>query len=156
MIVRVLRIGRAIGRYCRVGLALTVATLAACGSAQGQGGTSSQSPISVPSGAAVSTTTPSGAATPCGKAGAETLARTAGLVATRIYANELSSAEVTADKSQVEHYQPLLSALASGDRAGVSAAVSSLVFSHTHVVRLRVSRGGVVLADIGGPTSSRP
>ncbi len=141
-------LGRAISLRCAMALALIVATLAACGSAQGKGGRSTGTATSAP---APTVHTPSAVATPCGKAGAENLARTEGLVATRIYANELSSSEVAADRSQVEHFQPLLSALAAGDRAAVGAAVSSLVFSHTHIVRLRVSVGGVVLADIGGP-----
>jgi hypothetical protein len=38
----------------------------------------------------------------------------------------------------------------------VKEAVTSLVFSHTHVVRLRVSRGGEVLADVGGPEILAP
>jgi hypothetical protein len=84
------------------------------------------------------------------------LARTVGLVATRIYASELSSSEVFRDQRQVESFAPLLSALASGNRAGVSEAVKSLVFSHTHVVRLRVTRGGEVLADVGGPEILAP
>jgi hypothetical protein len=79
-----------------------------------------------------------------------------GLVAARIYANELSSSEVSSDKSQVEGFSPLLSAVASGDRAAVREAVTSLVFSHTHVVRLRVTRGGEVLADVGGPDILAP
>jgi hypothetical protein len=145
---RLRHVGRAIRGRWRLALAPTLAALAACGSAQGKGGTSSHARASVVPRAAA---TPGAASTPCGGAGAETLARAEGLVATRIYANELSSAEVSADRSQVEHYRPLLNALARGDRAGVTAAVSSLVFSHTHVVRLRVSRGPVVLADIGGP-----
>lgn len=77
-------------------------------------------------------------------------------MATRIYDNELSSAEVFRDKRQVEGYAPLLSALASGNRAAVRGAVTSLVFSHTHVVRLRVSRGSEVLADVGGPEILAP
>jgi hypothetical protein len=72
-------------------------------------------------------------------------------MATRIYANELSSQEVLHDRNQVETFSPLLSALASGNRAAVKEAVTSLVYSHTHVVRLRVTRGGEVLADVGGP-----
>lgn len=101
---------------------------------------------------AASSAQPLGVArTPCGPAAAEVLARTAGSVATRIYAGELSGSETLSDKSQVEHFTPLLAAVASGERAAVNAAVSSLVFSHTHVVRLRVTRGGVVLADVGGP-----
>ena len=154
------RVGRAAGMLWRIGLALALVTLAGCGSAQGKPDTSSAAQTSLRTASAVSSTAqsrtisstpPSKPATPCGSAAGETLARTEGLVATRIYANELSSSEVSADKSQVEHYQPLLSALQSNNRAGVAAAVTSLVYSHTHVVRLRVSRGGVVLSDVGGP-----
>jgi hypothetical protein len=141
---------------CRIVLGLTLTTLAACGSAHGSGRTTFQGPASLALPAAASVQSPRAAATPCGKAGAETLARTEGIVASRIYANELSGSEVSADRNQVEHYQPLLSALASGDRGAVRAAVSSLVFSHTHVVRLRVSSRGVVLADIGGPEILAP
>jgi hypothetical protein len=154
------RVGRAAAVLGRIGLALALVTLAGCGSAQGKAGPSSAAATSVRAASAVSSTAPSKTvsstapskpATPCGSAAAETLARTEGVAATRLYANELSSSEVSADKSQVEHYQPLLSALQSNNRAGVAAAVTSLVYSHTHVVRLRVSRGGVVLSDVGGP-----
>jgi hypothetical protein len=58
---------------------------------------------------------------------------------------------VHTDQQQVESYQPLLRALASGERAAVREAVHTLVYSGTHVVRLRVSRGGELLADVGGP-----
>jgi hypothetical protein len=132
--------------------ALLVVALAACGaSAQGKAGRTSQSPAPVQATTASSTSAPSPAGAPCGPAAPEVLARTEGLVARRIYAGELSSSETRADRSQVERYTPLLSALASGDRAAVKAAVTSLVFSHTHVVRLRVTQGAAVLADVGGP-----
>ena len=36
-------------------------------------------------------------------------------------------------------------------RAAVRTAVTGLVYSHTHIVRLRVSRGSKLLADVGGP-----
>jgi hypothetical protein len=52
-------------------------------------------------------------------------------------------------------------ALAKGNEAGdraireavnaVTEAVHGLVYSHTHIVRLRVMQGGKLLADIGGP-----
>ena len=52
-------------------------------------------------------------------------------------------------------------ALAKGNEAGdravkeagnaVTEAVHGLVYSHTHIVRLRVLQGGKLLADIGGP-----
>jgi hypothetical protein len=91
------------------------------------------------------------AATQCGPAAAETLATTAGAVAQRIYVSEASSSETAGDKHQIESDRPLLSAVQSGDRAAIMAAVTRLVFSHTHIVRLRVSRGSALLADVGGP-----
>jgi hypothetical protein len=87
----------------------------------------------------------------CGAAAPATLAKTAGIVAMQIYAHELSGSGVRADQHQVESYRPLLSALASGNQAAIREAVSSLVYSHTHIVRLRVVEGGTVRADIGGP-----
>jgi hypothetical protein len=134
---------------------LAAAVLAACSSARGNSTESARPSSPAPVGASAAST-PSVPVQPCGSAGAETLARTAGLVATRIYANELSSSEVFNDKRQVEGFSPLLSALQSGNRAAVREAVTSLVFSHTHVVRLRVTRGGEVLADIGGPEILAP
>jgi hypothetical protein len=134
---------------------LAAATLAACSFANGKSAATASPPSSTP--ASPSATSKSSApAQPCGSAGAETLARTAGVVATRIYANELSSSEVFTDKRQVEGFSPLLSALQSGNRTAVREAVTSLVFSHTHVVRLRVTRGGEVLADVGGPEILAP
>ncbi len=79
------------------------------------------------------------------------LANAAGSVAERIYASEVASSEVSSDKRQIESYEPLLSAVESGDRAAIDAAVHSLVYSHTHIVRLRVSRDGELLDDEGGP-----
>jgi hypothetical protein len=88
---------------------------------------------------------------PCGTAAPATAARAAGTVAERIYGLEVSSAEVQSDRRQIESYAPLLSALAAGDRAATTEAVTHLVYSGTHIVRLRVSQGAAVLADIGGP-----
>jgi hypothetical protein len=88
---------------------------------------------------------------PCGTGAPQVAAAAAGVVARRIYDLELNSAEVRSDRSQIETFQPLLSALATGNRAAVAEAVTSLVFSHTHVVRLRVSTSAGVLADVGGP-----
>jgi hypothetical protein len=69
----------------------------------------------------------------------------------RIYAEELSSPGVSSDQHQVESYVPLLSALSRGDRPAVEQAVSSLVYSGTHIVRLRVTQRRSVIADVGGP-----
>jgi hypothetical protein len=89
-------------------------------------------------------------ATACSNA-PEVLAYAAGTVAQRIYAAEVRSSETTADKRQIEGDGPLLSAVESGEHAAIEAAVHTLVFSHTHIVRLRVTRGSHVLSDIGGP-----
>jgi hypothetical protein len=87
----------------------------------------------------------------CASATSRTLAAVDGMVAERIYTNELTGPATIADKRQVEGYGPLLTALSEGNRAAVTVAVHSLVYSHTHIVRLRVRQGNSVLADIGGP-----
>lgn len=99
------------------------------------------------------TVTPKKPAAPkvCGTAAAGVLGRAAGVVATRIYAGELAGAETRGDQHQVESYGPLLSALAAGEGPAIESAVTALVYSHTHIVRLRVTRGSTVLADVGGP-----
>jgi hypothetical protein len=79
------------------------------------------------------------------------LADAAGMVAKRIYAGEISGSETRSDQRQVEGDAPLLSAIASGNRTAINAAVHRLVYAHTHIVRLRITRGANVLADIGGP-----
>jgi hypothetical protein len=87
----------------------------------------------------------------CGTAGPETLAQTIGWVARRIYTGEIHSPETIKDRLQVETYEPLLHAVAKGNKAAIKAAVTSLVYSHTHIVRLRVLTGKKLLADVGGP-----
>src|SRR5271167_1058774 len=87
----------------------------------------------------------------CGTAAPEVLAKTAGAVATQIYAGETGSSETHADQRQVEGYAPLLGAVANGEAAAAKAAVTSLVYSGTHIVRLRVLKGTTLLADVGGP-----
>jgi len=88
---------------------------------------------------------------PCGSAAAGVLGRAAGVVAARIYTGELASAETRSDQRQVESYAPLLAAVAAGEAGAIEAAVAELVYSHTHIVRLRVTKGSTVLADVGGP-----
>lgn len=108
---------------------------------------------------AAASTTPTAPATgptptaqqPCGASGPRVLANAAGTVAQRIYASELDSSEVSADRRQIESYGPLLSAVESGEEAAIGMAVHSLVYSHTHIVRLRVDRGSELVSDIGGP-----
>jgi hypothetical protein len=139
--------------------ALLALALAACGASAGQAspgsrrapGSAAGASARAAAGAPVPAASPRLAEAPCGAAAAQTRAAAALSVGRRIYDREVSSPEVSRDQRQVEAYGPLLSALAAGDRAAVKQAVTSLVFSHTHMVRLRVSRGGAVLADVGGP-----
>jgi hypothetical protein len=107
----------------------------------------------LPSGALAAAPAPAGEqpATACGAHAGEVLATAAGTVAERIYAAEVHSSATDSDKRQIESDGPLLSAMASGNSAAIKAAVHTLVYSHTHIVRLRVSRGSVLLADDGGP-----
>jgi hypothetical protein len=113
-------------------LALTAILLCACG------GTAHASAKAAPE-------------APCAANTASTVADAAGSVARRIYIEELYSPEVTADRRQVEGNSALLSALDSGNGAAVTEAVTRLVYSGTHIVRLRVIRHGHLLADVGGP-----
>jgi hypothetical protein len=109
------------------------------------------SAVSAFSGTAGRAGSPSLAGPPCAAASTQTLVGIDGNVAERIYRDELVGSGTIADKHQVEEYRPLLSSLSQGNRVAVREAVHQLVFSHTHIVRLRVTQGGRLLADIGGP-----
>jgi hypothetical protein len=87
----------------------------------------------------------------CGRVAPETLAQTVGWVAKQIYYGEVSSSRTVADRRQVESYAPLLRAVAGDRQVAIKAAVTKLVYSHTHIVRLRVIQGSKLLADVGGP-----
>jgi hypothetical protein len=72
--------------------------------------------------------------------------------ARRIYSGELHGGETRADISHVTRSQALLTAMAGSNPAAVKAAVHGLVYApHWHIVRLRVLKGGNILADVGGP-----
>lgn len=135
----------------RIFAGLAVACGAYSASADGMSDRTSRHPASVRSTAAASTPASSTAGAPCRQAGPETLAKAVGLVGMRIYAREVSGLGVHADRSQVEGNIPLLNALVRRNRSAVRRAVRHLVFSHTHLVRLRVTQKNVVLADVGGP-----
>jgi hypothetical protein len=88
----------------------------------------------------------------CGPATPQTIAAVQADVGRRIYAGEIDGTETRLDASRVAGYQPLLAALASGETQAVQSAVHALVYKpHWHIVRLRVLRGGHLLADVGGP-----
>ena len=88
----------------------------------------------------------------CGIRSAAAVADVDEQVAQRIYRDELSGRETLADRAHVRQSGALLSALSSGNAAAIHAAVAAIVYTpHWHIVRLRVLRGGRVLADVGGP-----
>jgi hypothetical protein len=134
-----------------IAVVLPTIALAGCGASSQGTNAGNPHPPAPAQAATASTGTRSAAGPACGSAAGETLANSVGLVARRIYQRELASPGVRSDQRQVETYAPLLSALASGNRAAVRQAVTTLVYSHTHVVRLRVKRNGALLADVGGP-----
>jgi hypothetical protein len=109
--------------------------------------TSTPAPTEVPARTGHAEPPPTAACT----SGPAVLANTAGAVAQRIYASEESSSEVSSDKRQIESYAPLVQAVESDDRAALKTAVHTLVYSHTHIVRLRVSVDSTLLFDEGGP-----
>jgi hypothetical protein len=86
----------------------------------------------------------------CAGPPAAMLARAAGQVAERIYRQELTGPGVHTDRRQVENDVPLLRALASENRVAIHAAVTKLVYSHTHIVRLRVTARSGAVVDVGG------
>lgn len=69
-------------------------------------------------------------------------------VANLIYEGE-SGPRARVQVRRVQAYQPLLEAVAERNPAATRTAIDILL--HKHVVRLRVSAGGKLLADVGGP-----
>jgi hypothetical protein len=133
------------------GAALALSLAAACGSTRNLADAARITARPTTTTPPTANVVPQKARARCGVATPETLASADGEAAERIYFSELSSSQTTNDKRQVETYEPLLAAIAANNRAGVGKAVEELVYSHTHIVRLRVSRAGKLLADLGGP-----
>jgi hypothetical protein len=84
----------------------------------------------------------------CGATDQDTLVNTISLVARRIYEGEAGRRTLT-QVHRVQQNQPLLRAVAQRNPAATRLAIEALL--HEHIVRLRVSAGGRLLADVGGP-----
>lgn len=84
----------------------------------------------------------------CAATSQDTLVNTLSRVARLIYTSERGAHALT-QVHRVQHYQPLLRAVAAHDPAATRRAVEHLL--HQHVVRLRVSAGDRLLSDVGGP-----
>lgn len=95
----------------------------------------------------------SASAPACGAASRAQAAAVDGVVASRIYHNELDGSEVHADVGHVTSAPDLLAAVAADQRRAALAAVTRIVYHlYWHIVRLRVlDRAGRALADVGGP-----
>jgi hypothetical protein len=91
----------------------------------------------------VSSTTPF-----CGSSSEDTVVNTLSRVASVIYAGEAGGRTVPQIR-RVQGDQALLSAVARSDRAATTIEVERLLTQH--IVRMRVSAGGQLLADVGGP-----
>jgi hypothetical protein len=78
----------------------------------------------------------------------DTLVNTVGRVARLIYTSE-AGAHALVQVHRVQRCRPLLRAVAARNPSATRRAVERLL--HEHVVRLRVSAGGRMLADVGGP-----
>jgi hypothetical protein len=93
---------------------------------------------------------------PCGGATDATYLDTELAVAQRISAGERDGAEVRHALHTVEGDRILVAAVAAGDVTAVQRELLVLLYNHEHIVRLRVSRAGHVLADVGGPLVLEP
>jgi hypothetical protein len=84
----------------------------------------------------------------CGAGVQETTYNTISHIAHLIYDGEAGKRTLT-QVHRVQRNQPLLRAVARRDPTATRVAVEALL--HEHVVRLRVSGGGRLLSDVGGP-----
>jgi hypothetical protein len=103
-----------------------------------------------PSGAArIYLLLPASATTPlCGATSVDTTVNTLTQVANLIYTGE-SGASAQKQVRRVQHDAALLEAVAHRDPAATELAIKALL--NHHIVRLRVSAGGQLLSDVGGP-----
>ncbi len=84
----------------------------------------------------------------CGASERDAQVATLERIADLIYEGEAGPRTLT-QIHRVQRYAPLLAAVARRDPEGTREAVDALL--HHHLVRLRVSAGGTLLADVGGP-----
>jgi hypothetical protein len=84
----------------------------------------------------------------CGHTAQDTLVNTLIRIAHLIYAGE-DGARALVQVHRVQHDPALLRAVAARDPNATRLAIDSLL--HQHIVRLRVSASGHLLADVGGP-----
>ena len=81
---------------------------------------------------------------------------TLGHVGERIYQEELHSPDVAATLRSMESSTAFQRAVAAGSVAATRAAILGFFAAHIHVVRVRVTIGGRLLIDEGGPYALAP
>jgi hypothetical protein len=84
----------------------------------------------------------------CGRTSEDTTVNTLMHVADRIYSGE-SGNSARKQIRRVQHNKALLEAVANRDPSATERAIKALL--NHHIVRLRVSAGGQLLSDVGGP-----
>jgi hypothetical protein len=81
---------------------------------------------------------------------------TLGHAGERIYQEERSSPDVAATLRKLERAPFFRRAVAERSVAATTAAIEDFFAAHIHVVRVRVSVGGHLLVDVGGPYALAP
>jgi hypothetical protein len=87
----------------------------------------------------------------CTGSPAQLRAQTLGRVGERIYGEERDSSQVSATLSLLEHSTRFEHAVAEGSASATRDAIVGFFEEHLHVVRVRVTVGGRLLVDVGGP-----
>jgi hypothetical protein len=96
------------------------------------------------------------AAISCPGSAAQTRVETLGHVGERIYGEELHSRAVSNTIRHIEESVSFRRAVAAADPAAATAAIEGFFAQHIHVVRVRVTIGGRLLVDVGGPFALAP
>lgn len=87
----------------------------------------------------------------CPGSGAQTRVETLGHVGELVYQEELHSPDVSATLRLLESSTAFRRAVAAGSAEATRAAIIGFFEQHIHVVRVRVTIGGRLLVDEGGP-----
>lgn len=90
-------------------------------------------------------------ASACAPTTAETTADTIGASAVSIYREEQSGSRARAVVRDFERSRSFQNAVATGDAPATEAAIVAFFKTSLHVVRVRATLGGRLVADVGGP-----
>jgi hypothetical protein len=92
----------------------------------------------------------------CPASTAQARVETLGHVGERIYQEELRSPTTAAVVRQIERTPSFARAVGAHDVAATQAGIVGFFKAHIHVVRVRVTVGGRLLTDVGGPYALAP